>query len=108
MLPLSFAALGLVAIGAYARPLVRDVGGPANTSLSTPADKVTPVSDLRVAITVKNLNDKDLKILNPGTTDNELPTRPSVAVEDGKEVPLTGITVCVPAFPTFRRRSYLH
>ena len=97
MLSLPLVALGLATVCAYANPTVRAVGG-LEISLSTPTDKVTSVSDLRVVATVKNVGDEDLKILKSGTVlDDELPTRSFIVSKDGKEVPFTGITVC--AYP---------
>ena len=93
MLSLPLVALGLATICAYAKPTVRAVGG-LEISLSTPTDKVTSVSDLRVVATVKNVGDEDLTILKSGTVlDNELPTRSFIVSKDGKEIPFTGITV---------------
>ena len=100
MLPLSLSTLGLAIIGAYAKPTARPGGG-LELSLSTPANKVVSASDLRVAATVKNAGDDDLKILKLGTVlDNEHPTRPFIVRKDGKEVPFIGTTVRAPAFPT--------
>ena len=101
MLSLSLVTLGLVAIGAYAKPTVRP-GGDLELSLSTPANIVASASDLRVAATVKNAGNEDLKILKLGTVlDNEHPTQAFIVRKDGKEVPFIGTTVRAPAFPTF-------
>ena len=100
MVSLSLVILGLATIGAYTKPTVRPSRG-LELSLSTPANKVTSPSDLRVAATVKNAGDEDLKILKPGTVlDNEHPTPAFIVRKDGKEVPFIGITVRAPAFMT--------
>ena len=92
--------LGLVTVGAYAKPTVRDVGG-LEVYLSTPTDKVASASDIRIFATVKNAGNEDLKILKLGTAlDNEHHTRSFVVTKDGKEVPFTGITVRTPVLPT--------
>ena len=97
MLSLPLAALGLAAIGAYAKPTVRAVGG-LEVSLSTPTDNVASVSDLRVIATVKNTGDEDVKIFKFETVlDNKHNTRPFIVSKDGKEVPFTGIEVCTPS-----------
>jgi len=93
MFSLSLATLGLATIGAFAKPTIRAAGG-LEVSLSTPADKVTSVSDLRVVATVKNVGDDDLKILKFGTVlDNKLPTRSFTVTKDGKEAAFTGVKV---------------
>jgi len=93
MFSLSLVTLGLATIRAYAKPTIRAVGG-LEVSLSTPADKVKSVSDVRVVATVKNVGDQDLKILKFGTVlDNKLPTRSFVVSKDGKEATFTGIKV---------------
>ena len=93
MLSLSLITLGLATIGAYAKHTVRAVGG-LEVSLSTPADKVASVSDLRVIATVKNVGEGDLKILKLGTVlDDEHPTRSFIVSKYGKDVPFTGIEV---------------
>ena len=93
MLSLSLATLGLATIGAFAKPTIR-AGGSLEVSLSTPTDKVTSVSDLRVVATVKNVGGDDLKILKFGTVlDNKLPTRSFIVSKDGKEAAFTGIKV---------------
>ena len=96
MLSLSLITLGLAVIGAYAKPTVRAVDG-LELFLSTPADKVVSVSDLRVVATVKNVGYEDLKILKLGTVlDDEHPTHAFIVTKDGKEVPFIGTTVCPP------------
>jgi len=100
MLSLSLVSLGLATIGAYAKPTIRAIGG-LEVSLSTPANKVASVSDLRVLATVKNVGDEDLKILKFGTVlDNKLPTRSFTVSKDGKEAPFTGIKVCICSPPS--------
>jgi len=90
---LSLVTLCLATLGAYAKPTIRAAGG-LEVSLSTPANKVTSVSDLRVVATVKNVGDEDLKILKFGTVlDNKLPTRSFVVSKDGKEATFTGVQV---------------
>ena len=90
---LSLVTLGLATIGAYAKPTTRAVGG-LEVSLSTPADKVKSLSDVRVVAAVKNVGDQDLKILKFGTVlDNKLPTRSFAVSKDGKEAAFTGIKV---------------
>ena len=104
MLFLSLLILGLVAIGANAEHATRAFG--LEVSLSTPTDKVTLVSDLRVVATVKNTGDKNLKIFKLGTVlDNEHSTRSFIVSKDGKDVPFTGIEVRTHSplpLPTFR------
>ena len=96
MLSLPVAALGLAAIGAYAKLTVRAVGG-LEVSLSTPTDNVASMSDLRVIATVKNTGDKDLEIFKFGTVlDDQHHARPFIVSKDGKEVPFTGTEVCTP------------
>lgn len=93
MFPLSLLIIGLATIGAYAKPTIRAVGG-LEVSLSTPADKVPSVSDLRVVANVKNVGDEDVKVLKFGTVlDNKLPTRSFIVTKDGKEAAFTGIRV---------------
>ena len=93
MFSLSLVTLGLATIGAYAKPTVRATGG-LEVSLSTPADKVKSVSDLRVVATVKNVGDQDLRVLKFGTVlDNGSPTRSFVVTKDGEEAPFTGVKV---------------
>lgn len=93
MLSLSLVTLGLATIGAYAKPTIRAAGG-LEISLSTPAEKVASVSDLRVIATVKNVGDEDLKILRFGTVlDNKLPTRSFIVKKGGKEAAFTGVKV---------------
>ena len=100
MLSLSLLTLYLAAISAYAKPMVHAVTG-LEISLSTPADKVASVSELRVVATVKNVRDEDLKILKLGTVlDNEHPTRSFFVTKDGKQVPVTGIEVCAYSPPS--------
>ena len=89
---LSLVILGVTTIGAYSNPTLR--AGDLDVFLSTPTDKVTSVSDLRVVATVKNIGGEDLKILKFGTVlDNELPTRSFIVSKDGKEAPFTGVMV---------------
>ena len=91
----SLLSLGLVAIGAYAKPTIRASSG-LEVSLSTPANKVASASEIRVVATVKNVGNKDLKVIKLGTVlDNELPTRSFIVTKDGKEVPFTGSKVRV-------------
>ena len=95
----SLLSFGLVAIGAYAKPTIRASSG-LEVSLSTPANKVASASEIRVVATVKNVGNKDLKVIKFGTVlDNELPTRSFIVTKDGKEVPFTGIEVCVCPLP---------
>ena len=101
MFLLSLTALGLAAIGTYAKPTVRAVGS-LEVYLSTPTDKVASASDVRVVSTVKNAGNEDLKILKLGTVlDDEHHTRSFIVSKDGKDVPFTGTTVCASAFLTF-------
>ena len=98
MLSWFFVTLGFATIGAHAEPTVCAVGG-LEISLSSPANKVASASDLRVVAIVRNAGDEDLKILKFGTAlDDEHPTRAFIISRDGKEVPVIGTTVCVPAF----------
>jgi len=93
MLSLSLITLGLATIGAFAKPTIRAAGG-LEVSLSTPANNVKSVADLRVVATVKNIGGDDLKILKFGTVlDNKLPTRSFIVNKDGKEVAFIGIQV---------------
>lgn len=93
MLSFSLVTLGLATIVSYASPTIRAVGG-LEISLSTPADKVASVSDLRVLATVKNVGDEGLKVLKFGTVlDNRLPTRSFIVRKDGKEATFTGVKV---------------
>lgn len=95
MLSLFLITLCLATIDAYAKPVVHAAAG-LEVSLSTPANKVTSVSKLRVVATVTNVGDEDLKVVKLGTIlDNEHPTRPFIVTKDGKRVPLTGVEVCV-------------
>lgn len=107
MISLSLVTFALATIGAYAKPTTRAVGG-LEVSLSTPANKVASVSDLRVVANVKNVGDEDVRILRLGTVlDDELPTRSFIVTKDGKEAPFTGIRVRIcslsspSVFPTF-------
>ena len=94
MVSFSLSIIALATIGAYAKPTARAVGG-LEVSLSSPVDKVASVSELRIITTVKNVGDKDLKILKPGSVlDNQRPTRSFVVRKDGKVVDFTGIKVC--------------
>ena len=94
MLSLSLFTLGLATIGAYAKPMVRAAAS-LEVSLSTPADKVTSVSELRVIATVKNVGDEDLKVIRLGTVlDNKPNTRSFIVTKDGKQVPFIGVEVC--------------
>ena len=100
MLSLSLFTLGLATIGAYAKPMVRAAAS-LEVSLSTPADKVASVSELRVVATVKNVGDEDLKVVKPGTVlDNEHRTRSFIVTKDGTQVPFTGIEVRVYSPPS--------
>ena len=102
MLSLSLITVGLVTIGARAKPTVNDVGRGLDLFLSTPADKVAFASDLRVTSTVKNVGDEDLKILKLGNVlDTEHPTHAFIVTKDGKEVPFNVTRVCPPISPTF-------
>ena len=104
----SLLALGLVTVGAYAKSTIR-APGELEVFLSTAADKVASVSEIRVVATVKNVGDEDLKVLKSGTVlDNQHPTRSFIVTKDGKDVPFIGIKVCgdhphspPPAFPIF-------
>ena len=101
MLSLSLVTLGLATIGAYAKPMIRAVGG-LEIFLSTPADKVAFLSDLRVVSTVGNVGYEDLKILKLGTVlDNEHPTHAFTVTKDGKEVPFNATRVCPSISLTF-------
>lgn len=101
MLTLPLVALGLATIGTYAGPAVRSAGN-LEVSLSTPADKVTSVSDLRVITTVKNTCNENLKIFKFGTVLDEVyPTRSFIVRKDGKEILSTGVAVRTPALPIF-------
>ena len=96
MRSLSLLALCLATIGAYAKPTTHAPGG-IEVSLSTPADKVSTASEIVVVATVKNVGDKDLKVIKFGTVlDNSRPSRSFIVTKNGKEVPFTGIDVCVP------------
>lgn len=100
MLPLSFVTLGLATIGTYAKPTICAAGG-LEVSLSTPADKVASVSELRIHATVKNVGGEDLKVVKLGTVlDDGHRTRSFIATKDGKEVPFTGIEVCAYSPPS--------
>ena len=93
MLSLLLVTLGLSTVGTYAKPNLRATGD-LEASLSTPTDKVTSVSDLKVIAAVKNTGDKNLTILKFGTAlDDEHHSRPSIVSKDGKEVPSTGTEV---------------
>ena len=101
MLSSSLLTLSLATIGAYAEPVVNTVGG-LDLFLSTPADNIAFVSDLRVISTVKNIGYEGLKILKLGTVlDNEHPTHAFTVTKDGKEVPFNTTSVCPPTSPTF-------
>ena len=105
MLSLSLVTLGLTTISAYAKPTVRAAAS-LEVSLSTPADKVVSVSELRIVSTVKNVGDEDLKVIKLGTVlDNEHYTRSFIVTKDEKQVPFTGVEVCayspLPTLPTF-------
>ena len=94
MLSLSLVTLGLAAVGAYAKPVVRATAS-LEISLSTPADKVASTSELRVVAIVKNVGDEDLKVIKSGTVlDDEHPTRSFIVTKDGNQVPFTGVEVC--------------
>ena len=94
MLSLSLFTLGLATIGAYAKPMVRAAAS-LEVSLSTPADKVASLSELRVVATVKNVGDEDLKIIKFGTVlDNEPNTQSFIVTKDVKQVPFIGVEVC--------------
>ena len=109
MFPSPLVTLGLATIGAYAKPTVRAAGG-LEVSLSTPADKIASVSDVRIVATVKNVGDEDLKVLKFGTVlDNEHPARSFIVSKDGKDVPFIGTTVCARvASPTFCVVTNIH
>ena len=95
----SLLTLGLAIIGAYANLTIRAPDG-LEASLSTPADKVSSASEIRVIATVKNVGDKDLKVVRFGSVlDNKRPTRSFIVTKDGKEVPFTGIEVCASSLP---------
>ena len=65
--------------------MVRAAAG-LEISLSTPADKVTSMSELRVIVTVKNVGDEDLKIVKPGTVlDKRHPTQSFIVTKDGTQ-----------------------
>ena len=99
MLSLFLATLCLAATGAYAKPMVR-AGGGLEAFLSTPADKVASVSELRVIVAVKNVGDEGLKIIKLGTVlDTQNPTRSFIVTKDGREVPFTGVEVCACSLP---------
>ena len=50
---------------------------------------------LRIVSTVKNVGDKNLKVVKLGTVlDNERYTRSFIVTKDGKQVPFTGVEVC--------------
>ena len=101
MLCLPLLTLGLATIGAYANPTTRAPGG-LEVSLSTPADKVASVSELRVIATVKNVGDENLKILKLGTVlDNQHPGRSFVVTKGGKEVPFIGTEVRAHSAPAY-------
>ena len=94
MLSISLVTLGLTTIGAYAKPMVR-VAASLEVSLSTPANKVASISELRIVSTVKNVGDENLKVVKLGTVlDNEHYTRSFTVTKDGKQVPFTGVEVC--------------
>ena len=102
MRALSLVALCLATIGAYARPTVRAFGGGLEVPLSTP---LVYESDLRVAVTIKNIGDKDLKIPKSGVVlDSKLPTPSLILDKGGKEDRSTGVMVCVPGFLASRCR----
>ena len=99
LLSLSLLTLGLAIIGAYAKPTIRAPGGP-EVSLSTPADKVTSVSEIRVVVAVKNAGDDDSTIRRSGAVlDNQHPTLSFIVTKDGEDVPFTGFKVCVHSLP---------
>lgn len=82
---LSPITIGLVTIGACAKPMVRAAAG-LEVSLSTPADRVTSISELRVVATVENVGDEDLKVAKLGTVlDKEYQTRSFIVTDDGKQ-----------------------
>ena len=96
MLSLSLIALGLATIGAHATPAVRTVSD-LEVVLSTPADKVTSASELRVVATVKNIGDKDLEVVKFGTVlDDDLRAPSFIIRKDGKDVPFTGVAEVCP------------
>ena len=100
MLSLSLLTLGLATIGAYAKPTTRASGG-LEISLSTPADTVASVFEIRVVAAVKNIGDEDLTIRKFGTVlDKQHPTRSFVVTKDGKDVPFTGFKVCAHSLPS--------
>ena len=88
--------LGLATISAYAKSTTIRAPDDLEVSLSTPADKVASASEIRVVAAVKDVGDKDLKVIKFGTVlDNSRPTRSFLVTKDGKEVPFAGIKVCV-------------
>ena len=94
MLSLSLVTLGLAAVGAYAKLVVRATAS-LEISLSTPADKVASTSELRVGAIVKNVGEEDTKAIKSGTVlDNEHPTRSFIVTKDGNQIPFTGVEVC--------------
>ena len=94
MVSFSLLTLALAVISAYAKPTARAVGG-LDVSLSSPVDKVSSVSELRIVATVKNVGDKDLKVLKSRSVlDNQRPTRSFIVRKDSKEVDFTGVVVC--------------
>ena len=94
MLSLSLLTLGLATIGAYSNPTIRAPGG-LEISLSTPANTVTSVSEIRVVAVVKNVGDDDLTIRKFGTVlDNRETTQSFIVTKDGDDVPFTGFKVC--------------
>ena len=100
MLSLPLLTLGLATIGAYAKPTIRAPGG-LEISLSTPANTVTSVSEIRVVAVVKNVGDDDLTIRKSGTVlDNRETTQSFIVTKDGKDVPFTGFKVCAHFLPS--------
>ena len=94
MLSLPLLTLGLATIGAYAKPTIRVPGG-LEVPLSTPANTVTSVSEIRVVAAVKNVGDDDLTIRKFGTVlDNRETTQSFIVTKDGDDVPFTGFKVC--------------
>ena len=100
MLSLSLLTLGLATIGAYSKPAIRAPGG-LEISLSTPANTVTSVSEIRVVAVVKNVGDDDLTIRKSGTVlDNRETTQSFIVTKDGEDVPFTGFKVCAHSLPS--------
>ena len=110
MLSLPLLILGLATIGAYAKPTIRAPGG-LEVPLSTPANTVTPVSEIRVVVVVKNAGDDDLTIRRSGAVlGNQHPTLSFIVTKDGEDVPLTGFKVFAHSLPSALPRlpNHLH